>query len=37
MELSLVDVAGWALPWDTSDVRELDEAMVLVGEEGGRR
>lgn len=34
---AMLDVAGWALPWDTSDVRELDEAMVLVGDEGGAR
>jgi 8-oxo-dGTP pyrophosphatase MutT (NUDIX family) len=34
---AMLDVAGWALPWDTSDVRELDEAMVLVGNEGGAR
>jgi 8-oxo-dGTP pyrophosphatase MutT (NUDIX family) len=34
---AMLDVAGWALPWDTSDVRELDEAMVLVGNEGGDR
>ena len=26
----MLDVAGWAKPWDTSDVRELDEAMALV-------
>ena len=32
---AVLDVAGWAQPWDTTDVRELDEAMVLVGEEGG--
>jgi 8-oxo-dGTP pyrophosphatase MutT (NUDIX family) len=34
---AMLDVAGWAQPWDTSDVRELDEAMVLVGEQGGAR
>lgn len=32
---AMLDVAGWAQPWDTSDVRELDEAMALVGDEGG--
>jgi 8-oxo-dGTP pyrophosphatase MutT (NUDIX family) len=32
---AMLDVAGWAQPWDTSDVRELDEAMVLVGDHGG--
>jgi len=26
----MLDVAGWAKPWDTGDVRELDEAMALV-------
>jgi 8-oxo-dGTP pyrophosphatase MutT (NUDIX family) len=34
---AVLDVAGWAKPWDTSDLRELDEAMVLVGEQGGQR
>ncbi|MCV7196495.1 NUDIX hydrolase [Mycobacterium angelicum] len=33
---AVLDVAGWAQPWDTSDVRELDEAMTLVGEGGLR-
>jgi 8-oxo-dGTP pyrophosphatase MutT (NUDIX family) len=28
---ALLDVAGWARPWNTDDVRELDEAMALVG------
>lgn len=28
---ALLDVAGWAQPWDTGDVRELEEAMALVG------
>ena len=28
---AMLDVAGWAQPWDTDDVRELDEAMALVG------
>lgn len=32
---AVLDVAGWARPWDTDDVRELDDAMVSVGE-GGR-
>lgn len=31
---AMLDVAGWARPWDTSDIRELDEAMALVGDEG---
>ena len=29
---AMLDVAGWAKPWDASDVRELDEAMALVGD-----
>jgi len=33
----VLDVAGWARPWDTTDIRELDEAMVLVGDKGGLR
>ncbi|BBY06044.1 NUDIX hydrolase [Mycobacterium noviomagense] len=32
---AMLDVAGWAQPWDTTDVRELDEAMALVGGEDG--
>lgn len=31
---AMLDVAGWAQPWDTGDVRELSEAMALVGDEG---
>jgi hypothetical protein len=27
----MLDVAGWSQPWDTEDIRELDEAMALVG------
>ncbi|HUH69739.1 MAG TPA: CoA pyrophosphatase [Mycobacterium sp.] len=34
---AVLDVAGWARPWDTTDMRELDEAMVLVGDQGGSR
>ncbi|MGO9351278.1 MAG: NUDIX hydrolase [Mycobacterium sp.] len=34
---AVLDVAGWTKPWDTDDFRELDEAMVLVGEQGGSR
>ncbi|GLE52042.1 NUDIX hydrolase [Mycobacterium montefiorense] len=34
---AVLDVAGWAKPWDTNDVRELDDAMVLVGRQGGAR
>ena len=29
---AMLDVAGWSLPWNTTDVRELDEAMALVGD-----
>jgi hypothetical protein len=29
----MLDVAGWAQPWNTEDVRELDEAMALVGDD----
>ncbi len=32
---AMLDVAGWAQPWDTSEVYGLDEAMALVGEEPG--
>jgi 8-oxo-dGTP pyrophosphatase MutT (NUDIX family) len=34
---AVLDVAGWAEPWDTNDLRELDDAMTLVGEHGGAR
>ncbi len=34
---AVLDVAGWAQPWDTDDIRELDDAMVLVGDTGGLR
>ncbi|WAC92022.1 NUDIX hydrolase [Mycobacterium sp. Aquia_213] len=34
---AVLDVAGWAKPWDTNNVRELDDAMVLVGQQGGAR
>jgi hypothetical protein len=30
----MLDVAGWAQPWNTEDVRELDQAMTLVGHDG---
>jgi 8-oxo-dGTP pyrophosphatase MutT (NUDIX family) len=30
---AMLDVAGWAQPWDTDDVREVDDAMALVGHE----
>jgi len=30
---AMLDVAGWAQPWDTQDVRELNEAMALVGDD----
>ncbi|QLL07150.1 NUDIX hydrolase [Mycobacterium vicinigordonae] len=29
---AVLDVAGWSKPWDTDDLRELDDAMVLVGD-----
>lgn len=29
---AVLDVAGWAEPWDADDIRELDDAMVSVGE-----
>jgi 8-oxo-dGTP pyrophosphatase MutT (NUDIX family) len=32
---AMLDVAGWAQPWDTTNVLELDEAMALVGGEEG--
>ncbi|HEX7323386.1 MAG TPA: CoA pyrophosphatase [Mycobacterium sp.] len=32
---AMLDVAGWAQPWDTTDIRGLDEAMALVGDGGG--
>ncbi|TFV54277.1 CoA pyrophosphatase [Mycobacterium sp. PS03-16] len=31
---AILDVAGWAVPWNTDDVRGLDEAMALVGDHG---
>ena len=34
---AMLDVAGWAQPWDTDDVRELDEAMTLVGDDSEGR
>lgn len=34
---AMLDVAGWAKPWDSSDVRELDEAMARVGDSTPRR
>jgi hypothetical protein len=30
---AMLDVAGWAKPWNTEDVRELEDAMALVGHE----
>lgn len=32
---AMLDVAGWSQPWNTEDVRELDEAMALVGSSEG--
>ncbi|WP_310776689.1 NUDIX hydrolase [Mycobacterium sp. Z3061] len=34
---AVLDVAGWAQPWDADDIRELDDAMVLVGDSDGLR
>jgi 8-oxo-dGTP pyrophosphatase MutT (NUDIX family) len=31
---AMLDVAGWAEPWNTDDIRELDDAMALVGHNG---
>lgn len=31
---AMLDVAGWAKPWNTEDVRELNDAMALVGHDG---
>lgn len=31
---AMLDVAGWARPWNTDEVRELDEVMALVGDGG---
>jgi len=30
---AMLDVAGWSVPWNTQDIRELDEAMALVGDD----
>ena len=32
---AMLDVAGWARPWNSEDVRGLDEAMRLVGQDNG--
>jgi len=34
---AMLDVAGWTEPWDTGDIRELDDAMALVGDEDDAR
>jgi len=34
---AVLDVAGWAKPWDTNDVRALDDVMVLVDHQGDAR
>jgi 8-oxo-dGTP pyrophosphatase MutT (NUDIX family) len=34
---AILDVAGWAQPWDTTDLRELDEAMALVDDQDESR
>ena len=33
---AMLDVAGWAQPWDNSWLLELDDAMALVGDGGSR-
>jgi 8-oxo-dGTP pyrophosphatase MutT (NUDIX family) len=33
---AMLDVAGWAKPWNTTDVRELDEAMARAGDDAKR-
>jgi len=33
---AMLDVAGWAKPWDASDIRELDEAMARVDDDAER-
>jgi len=32
---AMLDVAGWAKPWNADDIRELEEAMALVGHDDG--
>ena len=34
---AMLDVAGWAQPWDADNVRGLDEAMTLVGDDSEGR
>jgi 8-oxo-dGTP pyrophosphatase MutT (NUDIX family) len=34
---AMLDVAGWARPWDTANIVELDDAMALLGADGNRR
>jgi 8-oxo-dGTP pyrophosphatase MutT (NUDIX family) len=34
---AVLDVAGWAQPWDTADMRELDAAMELLADRGESR
>ena len=31
---AMLDVAGWAQPWNTDDIREVEDAMALVGQGG---
>ncbi|MGZ5390650.1 MAG: NUDIX hydrolase [Mycobacterium sp.] len=31
---AMLDVAGWAQPWNSYDIRELEDAMALVGRDG---
>ncbi|MFI5509782.1 NUDIX hydrolase [Mycobacterium sp. NPDC051804] len=32
---AMLDVAGWARSWNTDDIRELEDAMALVGDDAG--
>ncbi|MDV3131805.1 CoA pyrophosphatase [Mycobacterium sp. 29Ha] len=32
---AMLDVAGWARPWNTDDIRELEDAMAQVGDAAG--
>lgn len=32
---AMLDVAGWARPWNTDDIRELEDAMAQVGHAAG--
>jgi hypothetical protein len=34
---AMLDVAGWAKPWNADVIEELDAAMALLGESSGYR